>query len=45
MKIGSIPVIWPVVAVMFVRWARQESADDEAAEAALAEAIPPAAAV
>lgn len=45
MKIGSIPVIWPVVGVMFVRWARQESAEDAANEAALAEAVPPAAAV
>lgn len=42
MKIGSIPVIWPVVGVMFVRWARQESADDEAAAAATP--LPPAAA-
>ena len=46
MKIGSIPVIWPVIAVMFVRWARQESAADAAAEAAtLAEASTPAAVV
>ncbi len=30
MKVGNIPVIWSVIAVMFVRWWKQERASDEA---------------
>ena len=29
MKVGNIPVIWSVIAVMFVRWWKQERASDE----------------
>jgi hypothetical protein len=28
MKVGNIPVIWSVIAVMFVQWWKQERASD-----------------
>lgn len=32
MKVGNIPVIWSVIAVMFVRWWKQERGSETAAE-------------
>lgn len=48
MKIGSIPVIWPVIAVMFVRWASADRGEEPTTavrvptDAPAPEAVPPA---